>query len=88
MSVEVSQILADSESFDLYCARVAGRLSAEWTERVQFFTRSTERLETLHRLAHAVHDADLERELSTRLEAARRELSALQTVALQVPARR
>lgn len=73
-------IFVDPDSFEAYCQGVADRLQARWDEQDRLLRSATERLESLQRIAAAVQDIELERELSEHLQRATERLQVLDSV--------
>jgi hypothetical protein len=78
MSASAMDIFASPETFEEYCARIAGRIRSRGEERADFLKRSLERLDSLIQMARAVHDVELETELSEQIAAIREEMSELE----------
>jgi hypothetical protein len=79
MVIDNPNIFADQQQFEAYYQSVMDRLEAEYRERVTFLTEGLERLRNLQRMAEALHDEEMQRDLDARVSTAQAELQALET---------
>jgi hypothetical protein len=79
MVTDSPNIFADPQQFEAYYQSVMDRLETEYRERVAFLTEGLERLRNLQRMAEALHDDEMQRDLDVRVSTAQAELQALET---------
>jgi hypothetical protein len=77
-----SSIFADASVFEEYCVQLSHRLSAHREDRIGFLRQAVSRLEPLLRMAEGLQNAEVEDEVSRRLEAARLEIQSLENLSL------